>query len=356
MTDHKDKIKVLVIATSPAVIGGQSIQARRLIDAFADDGAVELRFVPNDPNTPFRGIKYLRTVFASVRFWLSLLISVPRSDVVHVFSSGMSGYAIATLPPFFIARLFGVPAILNYHSGELRDHIEQWPATALPSMRRFESVVVPSEFLVGIFAEHGVAAHSVFNFVDATRFRFKDRERFRPVFLSNRNLEPHYNVGDCLRAFGLIQARIPEARLVIAGAGSEEAELKSLAETIQLKNVDFIGHIQPDRMPELFEECDVYLNTSVVDNMPLSFIESFAAGVPVVSYATGGIPYIVADRESGMLVETGDFEALAARAVEIIEDPELGRRIASNARSEVEKYSFENVRAEWIRVYRAAMS
>lgn len=349
----ESRIRVLVVAPSPDKIGGQSIQARRLIEAFDGSTEIELTFLPNDPPTPFSGVKYLRTFAASIRFWISLLIQVSTTDVVHVFSAGMTGYVIATIPPLIVARIFGVPAVLNYHSGELREHIEHWPQTSLPTMRRFQRVVVPSEFLVAIFADHGIRAESIFNFVDSDRFAFRKREPLRPVFLSNRNFEPHYNVADCLRAFRIIHERFPEARLFVAGHGSQEFELKELAEELELVNVEFVGAIDPAEMPSLYDRADVFLNSSVVDNMPLSIIESFAAGLPVVTYATGGIPYIVDNEHNGLLVETRSPEGLAEAAIRLIEDPELAARVVKNAKSDVSKYSFESVRDKWIEFYRS---
>ncbi len=344
--------RVLIVATSPESVGGQSIQARRLIDAFQGDDEIEMQFVPNDPPTPFRSVKYLRTIVASVRFWASLVWRVPSADIVHVFSSAMTGYLIATLPPLIVARLFGVPVLLNYHSGELREHIEEWPATALPSMRRTEKIVVPSRFLAEIFAEHGLRAESIANIVDAEKFRFRERSPLSPVFVSNRNLEAHYNVGDVLRAFKLIRESVPEARLIVAGDGTESESLREMEREMAIGNVEFLGRVEPDAMPQVLDSADVYLNTSVVDNMPLSFIEAFAAGLPVVSYATGGIPYIVSDGENGILVKQGDYADLAARAVALVNDPDLAIRIAANARRESEKYTFESVKDAWKKAYR----
>src|SRR5215213_6178324 len=120
------KVKVLIVATSMRVIGGQSIQAKRLLDAFENDFGVEMKFLPNNPETAFQRIKYLRTVFASLKFWWSLLREVYKSDVVQVFSSATTGYIIATLPPLVVSKLYGRKAVLNYHSGELARHIENW--------------------------------------------------------------------------------------------------------------------------------------------------------------------------------------------------------------------------------------
>ena len=173
------KIKVLIVATSMRVIGGQSIQAKRLLDAFDGDAEIELGFLPNNPETLFQNIKYLRTIFASIKFWWSLLLNVYKSDVVQVFSSATTGYIIATLPPLVVSKLYRRKVVLNYHSGELENHIKNWKRSALPTMRRFDEIVVPSQFLVDVFARYGLSATAIYNFVDTEAFRAPETENLR---------------------------------------------------------------------------------------------------------------------------------------------------------------------------------
>jgi L-malate glycosyltransferase len=351
MKANGQKTKVAIIATSMRVIGGQSIQAKRLIDAFADDENIELFFIPNNPETIFKNIKFLRTIFTSLKFWYLLFTQIRKADIVHVFSSATSGYIIATLPPLLFAKVYRKFVILNYHSGELEEHIKRWKFTALPTMKMFDEIIVPSQFLVDVFAKFDLKAKAIFNFVESKQFAFRERKPLCPVFLSNRNFEVHYNVSDILRAFKIIQKSLPESRLIIAGFGSEEVKLKQTAKDLNLINVDFIGKIANDKMPEIYNQADIYLNTSIVDNMPLSFIEAFACGLPIVSYATGGIPYIVENGKTGVLVEQKDYEALANEALKLLENQDLTRQIISDAHTEVKKYSFDNVKEKWRKAY-----
>src|SRR6185503_3783063 len=177
-----------------------------------------------------------------------------------------------------------------------------------------DEIAVPSGYLVDVFKQFNLKARAVFNFVDTERFRFRPRARLRPVFLSNRNLEPMYNVGCILRAFAIIQQRFPEARLTIAGDGSKRAELEKLAGELKLRNTEFVGRVPFERMCDLYAAADIYLNSSDIDNMPGSILESFASGLPVVTTEAGGIPVIVTNEETGLIVKRGDHEALASCA------------------------------------------
>lgn len=352
LTQTSEKLKVAIVATSMRIIGGQSIQAKRLLDAFANNEKIELSFIPNNPETIFQNVKILRTIFTSLKFWWLLIVNLPKTDIVQVFSSATTGYIISTLPTLFFAKLFRKKIILNYHSGELENHIKHWKLTALPTMRKFDKIIVPSQFLVDVFAKYGLEAEAIFNFVDASKFEFKKREKFRPIFFSNRNFEVHYNVSDILKAFQIIQKKFSEASLIVAGFGTEEAKLKELAKTLNLANIEFIGKIPNEEMPKIYQKADIYLNASIVDNMPLSFIEAFACGLPTVSYATGGIPYIVENGKTGILIEPKDFENLANEAIKLLENQQFATEITLNARKELEKYSWENVREKWELAYR----
>ena len=240
---------------------------------------------------------------------------------------------------------------MNYRSGEAKDHLQRWRRTALPTMRMVDRVVVPSGYLVDVFAGFDLRAQSIFNFVDTSRFRFRRREPLRPVFLSNRNHEALYNVGCTLRAFAIIQEKIPTARLIVAGDGGQRPMLESLAQSLGLRNVEFVGRVAPERMPELYDAADIYLNSPNIDNMPGSVIEAFASGLPVVTTDAGGIPYIVGDGVTGLIVRRDDHETMAARALALLEDDAMAQRLIHNARDECRKYEWQAVRDEWLSFY-----
>ena len=177
-----------------------------------------------------------------------------------------------------------------------------------------------------------MAASPIFNFIETGQFPFRSRPALKPVFLSNRNFEPHYNVSSILRAFSLIQQQHPDAALIVVGDGSEADDLRAISVELGLKNVDFRGSVTPRDMPIVYDQADIYLNAPSVDNMPLSVLESFSAGLPVVSTNAGGIPYILEHERTGLLVEVNDHEALAAGALRLLDDNEFAQTLIVNAK------------------------
>src|SRR5262245_53387570 len=342
-------IRALVVAPPPDWLGGQAVQAARLLDGLAREPGVEAELLPICPRLPgalqlLREIKYLRTVVNTIAYIALLILRLPHCDVAHVFPASYFSFVIAPAPAVLIAKLYGKPVLLNYHSGEAEDHLRRWPRSTKLIFRLADRVVAPSRYLVGVFAQFGIEAEAVSNTAPLEHFAFRERRPLRPTLLSNRNLESHYNVADTLRAFALIERRVPEARLIVAGDGGERARLQALAVKLGLKRVEFIGAAPPDRMPELYDRADIFVNSSLVDNMPLSLIEAFACGLAVVSSNAGGIPHLVTEGETGLLSPCGDYEALAANVVRLLEDQRLAAELISRAHAACRQYTWTATR------------
>ena len=353
-------IRVVLVGPSMDILGGQAVQVTRLLRRLRELDGIEVSFLAVNPRLPgplrvLQRIKYVRTVATSIAYGLSLLKNIRKYDVVHAFSASYTSYLLAPLPAMLVARLYGKRIVLNYRSGEASDHLAR-SSFAVRTMRLADEIVVPSGYLVEVFAQFGLHARAILNFVDLDNLDYRERAETRPVFLSNRNLESLYNVGCTLRAFAIIQRQLPDARLTVVGDGSERASLEALAGELGLKNVAFTGKVPPQRMREFYDAADVYLNSPNIDNMPNSVIEAFASGLPVVTTNAGGIPFIVTDGETGLMSECGDHEALARNALAVVTTSGLAQAIAARARTVcLTRYVWEAVAVEWERLYRGLM-
>ena len=358
MSGSAETIRVLLIGPSLRRLGGQAIQARRLLDAFGKLPGLEVSFVPIDPPLPgllgrLQQVRWVRTVVTEIAYLGSLLRRIPRVDVVHAFSASYYSFLLAPAPAILLARLLGKKVVVNYRSGEADDHLARWGWHVRPLLRLAHAIVTPSEYLVGVFAGHGLRAESVENFVDLDAIPFRTREHPAPRFLANRNFESLYNVACVVRAFALVQQEIPAATLTLVGTGTRRAELERLVAELGLRGVRFAGAVAPEEMARLYGEAEVYLNAPDIDNMPNSIIEAFAAGLPVVSTAAGGIPFIVTDGRDGLLVPVGDPAARAAAALRVLREPGLAGRLTGAARARAAGiYSWDAVRLRWLALYR----
>jgi glycosyltransferase involved in cell wall biosynthesis len=349
-------LRVAIVAPTLGILGGQAVQARRLLDGWAGDGEVRAWLVPINPAPPgplarALTVKYARTVATQLAYWPSLVRQLARADVVHVFSASYFSFLLAPVPAIAVARVLGRPVVLNYRSGEAPDHLAR-SSFARRVIRSCDRNVVPSSFLAGVFAGHDIPAAIIPNTIDAGQFAFRTRDPLRPRLLSTRNLEPMYNVACTLRAFELVRARRPDATLTLVGAGSQEPELRRMAASLGLRHVRFAGRVPQDEIWKLYAEADIYLQSPDIDNMPSSVLEAFASGNPVVSTDAGGIPAIVRHGVNGLLAPRDDHRGLAASVLRLLDEPDLAAALAEAGRRECEQYRWPAVRRQWLEVYR----
>jgi glycosyltransferase involved in cell wall biosynthesis len=350
------RIKVAVVAPSLGILGGQAVQADRLLRAWRGDRDVEAWLVPINPVPPvplarLLHVKYARTIVTQLVYWPLLLRELRRADVVHVFSASYLSFLLAPLPALLVSRLLGKPVFINYRSGEAPDHLRRsWIARV--ALARTDANVVPSSFLREVFARFGLAADVIPNVVDLTHFRFAPRRPVRPRLVSTRNFEPLYSVGDTLQAFRTVQAHYADASLTLVGAGSEEGRLRMLAAELGVRNVTFAGRVPPSEIWRSYADADIYIQTPAIDNMPSSVLEAFASGLPVVSTDAGGIPTILTDGVHGLLAPVGDHDAVARQVLRLLDDQALVDRLTEAALASCAAYTWEAVRKPWLSLYR----
>jgi glycosyltransferase involved in cell wall biosynthesis len=119
-------------------------------------------------------------------------------------------------------------------------------------------------------------------------------------------------------------------RALVVGQGPQESYLRGI------EGVELLG--DRDDVPDLLGRSDVFVLSTLSEGMPISILEAMAAGLPVVASEVGGIPEIVVDGETGLLVPPGDADALAGALRRLLDDPELRRRLGAAGRARVEEH------------------
>jgi L-malate glycosyltransferase len=359
-SDTRCRIRVALVAPSLRYVGGQAVQADLLMRNWKEDPDVEASFVAVDPSPPHGlgwvdRVPLLRTILREPRYILALWQSLKGEDVVHIFSASYSSFLLAPLPAWFIARLRGKRMLINYRSGECRDHLSR-SYIARQVLKGTDRLVVPSGHLVDVLGEFGLSAHAIPNIVDVSQFSFRVRRPLRPHLVCTRGFHPYYCVDVVVRAFAEVQKTFPDARLDLVGGGPLEGDIRNLVREMKLTGVDFKGVAARSEIGRFYNEADIFINASRLDNMPVSILEAFASGMPVVSTEPEGMRYVVEPGRTGLLSAPGDAAALAQNVIRLLQDSELAGRLVLNARQEVQRYSWPVVRGQWLDIYRALAS
>ena len=351
-----DRIRVLLFGPGNEILGGQAVQAQRLVRLLGEVPGVEMRFQAINPAFPrgFRWVKripFARTAMTMACLLPQVFVRSLRADILHIFTAGLTSYTLWTIPSMLIGKLLGKKIIINYRDGQAEQHLQEF-RSAKPTLLWGDVIVGNTHFIADVFARYGLTARTIFNVIDASDFTYRRRSTLKPVLMTNRILEPIYNIECILRAFKTVLERYPDASLTIAHVGPSGPHLEQYAAALGLRNYRFIGKVPHAQIPKLYDDAEIYITTPNIDCMPGSLLECMASGIPIIATRAGGIPYIVTDEQSALLVDLDDDAAVAAHVFRLLEDPALVERITDGARQEVEKYRSAPVRDAWIALYR----
>ena len=336
-------------------LGGQEVQLDSLARGWVEDPALAIIVVPNNPEVAYplaqiERVPVLRTLLRFPIYLKSLWRAAGQADIVHAFSASHSSFLLSPLPACLIGHWRGKRTLVHYHSRRAREHLQD-SVIARWLLRRIDAIVVPSTYLAEVFQRFGLGVSVVPNVVDVTQFPYRPRVPLRPLLLCTRNLDEYCGVDDVVRAFRHIKNTIPDARLCLVGKGNEEAFIRRLIAELNLEDVELAGAVPRSRIHEFYARADIFINASRADNAPVSILEAFASGLPVVSSAAGGIPHMLTHEVTGLLSAVGDVEALGNNVLRLLQEPTLAQELARNAHDTAHQCSWTAVRNCWLEIY-----
>ena len=351
--------RVCIVGPLPPPSGGMANQCEQLLRLLKAEGVQAELVRTNAPYWPAAvgRIPVLRAGFRMLPYAVALWRGIGRAQVVHVLANSGWAWHLLAAPALLVAKLRGVPAIVNYRGGQADEFFAGAPGHVLRLLASASQRVTPSAFLVRVFRKHGLTAEIIPNIIDLSRFKdFSARaQRGSLHFIVTRNLEAIYDIPTAMKAFALVQAQHPAAKLTVAGSGPELGALRQLAASLGIDQaVHFAGRIENADIGRLYASADIMLNPSTADNMPISILEALASGVPVVTTDAGGIPDLVEHGRTALLVPVGDAQAMAQAALRLVAEPALQARLREQGLQEVARYAWPQVRDQWQKAYRRA--
>lgn len=352
-----DGLRLTIVGPLPPPPGGMANQTLQLARLIEEAGAQVHTVQTIAPYRPawIASVPVVRAGFRLLPYLWRLWRAAGRSDLFHVMANSGWSWHLFAAPAVHIAALRRVPVVVNYRGGEAATFLKGSHRSVRRTLQRAAKVIVPSGYLRQVFAAYDIPSEVVPNVVDLRLFQPAGRTGSGGHLVVMRNLEPIYDNETAIRALAIVRARRPQARLTIAGSGPELGRLQQLAAELGLADaVHFAGRLDRDEVVALYREADVALNPSTVDNMPNSVLEALASGVPVVSTDVGGVPYIVEDNRSALLVPSRNPEAMARAVLKLLDNPEWARNLAAAGLSTARRFSWRAVSPLLADVYRTA--
>lgn len=267
--------------------------------------------------------------------------------IIDVFSTAALWYARLGAR---WANQHGKPLVLLLHGGHLPILAKHHPRRLRRLLQRAGRIVTPSAFLDRTVCRPlGHKPTYIPNPVSLEAFPHRQRERAHAKLLWVRAFREHYRPQDAVHALARLMGRYPEATLAMAGPDHGALKwTRALAEKLEVQDaVSYLGVLTPQEVARAAADCDVFLNTSTIDNAPLSIIEALSMGLCVVSTDVGGIPDLVEDGVNALLVPPARPDATADAVSQIIDEPRFAARLSRAGGQAAARHDADRIAGQW---------
>lgn len=234
------------------------------------------------------------------------------------------------------ARKYGVPVILHHHAAEFeqfyasldqkrKDHVGQ-------VMESADLNIVLSETVCKTMLTHFPSARFevLYNAVPTCAKNVYEPSNRNVIFMGR--IGERKGTFDLIRAFSFIAGDIdPDIRLVLCGDGEVERARSLISELGLVGRAECRGWVDPDERVSVLHSAAVNVLPSYNEGLPMSILEAMSFGVPTISTPIAAIPEVISEGETGMLVDPGDVDALAAKLKVLLYDAPLRSRMSTKS-------------------------
>lgn len=250
-----------------------------------------------------------------------------------------------------LSRILGLKYIPILHGGNLPTRLKNNPGLCRRIFKNSYKNVAPSMYLKSHFEKNNYSTEYIPNIIEVRNYPYKARTVLLPKLLWVRAFDKIYNPQMAIEVLLHLKRKFPKAQLCMVGPAKDETfkQCQELVAKYELKrSVTFTGLLKKEAWHDMAKDYDIFINTTNVDNTPVSVMEAMALGLPVVSTNVGGIPFLLENEVDGILVEKQGVEMMANAISKLIgqENTILSR----NARKKVEGFSWNEVKQKWFSI------
>ena len=332
-------MKILLISNFEEGVGGISVQVSALRDKLRSEG-----HTCDILSTKGATAKRIKAVFA-------LLSKGRKYDVFHIHACSDRGFLPAILG-INIGRLLKKRIVLTFHGGGAEGFFKRKQGLVKRYLSRTSANIVLSGFIGRVFDRYGIPYTVIPNILESDDSAFRARTEIKPKFIGIRSFTETYNIKCTLKAFDAVRKKYPDASLTLLGDGPLRAELEQYVSDHHLQNVTFVGQVPNTEIYRYLNDADIMVSSSRFDNMPVSVLEGFKAGLLVISSNVGGVPYMIEDGKNGLLFDSDNDTQMAGKMIAAVEHPEASLRMIENARHCLDDYKWENCRGKLLALYK----
>lgn len=298
---------------------------------------------------PFRLLDMLFTVLAQKRRY--------SLACIEVYSGAAFFWAEMVCRVLAVLRK---PYILTLHGGNLPAFAHFWPKRVSHLLSSAAITVAPSRYLQEKMSLYRSDIRLLPNPLAVHCYPFRQRVKPELRLIWLRAFHQIYHPQMAVEVVARLQTIFSDIHLTMIGPDKGDGalqETQTLIEKLDLKkNVEVIPGIPKSEVPDCLQQADIFINTTNVDNTPVSVIEAMACGLCIVSTNVGGIPYLLDHEQNALLVPPNDPDGMSIAVRCILEEPGLAARLSQNARKEAESFDWSAVLPQWEQLFQEILA
>lgn len=338
--------RVLIVGTHLSQQGGHRTPSEDLRDRLVQTGEFD---VISCSDRRYAAARLVHTLITISRNW-------GRVDVVIVDVFSGRAFLLAEFACAW-SRRSGARTILTLHGGGLPKFARQTPKRVRRLLRSADHVTSPSAYLADRFAEV-CSVEVIPNPIDLARFGRRASDPApargpggRTQLLWVRAFHAIYRPWAAVKILHRVTQTNRHVELTLVGADKKDGSLERVRATADelgvADKVRVILGLPHEQIADELQRADVFLNTTSIDNTPMSVLEALAMGVPVVSTSVGGIPYLVQHGQSALLSPLTDDEAMARNVLRLLDDPDCVERLRKGGFAVAAAHDWSQVMPRW---------
>ncbi len=256
-------------------------------------------------------------------------------------------------------RLVCKPYVLTLHGGNLPRFAKRWPQRMRGLLAGARLVTTPSRYLQEQMHPYREDLRLVPNGLDLSAYVFRQRSALQPKLVWLRAFHQIYNPSLGPKVVARLRREFPDITLTMIGPDRRDGSLPALRATARsaevFDRIDLPGPVSKTEVPLWLDRNDIFLNTTNVDNSPVSVMEALACGLCVVSTLVGGIPYLLSDGQDSLLTPANDEKGMAEAVRRLLKDSALAARVSLHGRGLVESMDWSVVLPQWIDIFQSLL-
>jgi glycosyltransferase involved in cell wall biosynthesis len=266
--------------------------------------------------------------------------------IIDTYSTQNFYFAVAVAG---LCKLMRLPYIPILRGGNLPSRLEKNPRMCASLFNGAKTIVAPSKYLMESFRNHGYTNLTFIpNTIEIEKYPFKLRTTVKPELLWVRSFAEIYNPMLALEIVKKLEVLGIHASLCMVGPEKDGSLLKCRTEVKKFNlPVTFTERLDKSDWIKLSRNYSIFINTTDFDNTPVSVIEAMALGLPIVSTNVGGMPYLIANNETGVLVPPKNADAFVEVIDRLLKNPALAESLSRSARKQAELFAWQKVKNNW---------